>query len=78
MAQMSVDLAKSILAGAGITKGEIDQLCHHYIKVHEGAVALSDGALDDIFDAAAQHSYHIHTDDKVAIARAIAVAVAAA
>lgn len=32
MAKMSDDLAQSILNGAGITKGEIDQLCHNWLN----------------------------------------------
>lgn len=31
MAQITIDLAKDILNGAGITKNEIDQLCNLFI-----------------------------------------------
>ena len=32
MAQMTRDLAKSILAGSGCTRWEVEQLCMHYLK----------------------------------------------
>lgn len=31
MAQITIDLAKDILNGAGVTKNEIDQLCNFYL-----------------------------------------------
>lgn len=44
MAQMNNSLARSILNGSGITRWEVEQLCHWWLKTH------GDGANFDFID----------------------------